>query len=139
MSKRDLFHLAVRQALEKDGWTIVADPLWIEAGGINVAIDLAADRLIAADRDGERIAVEVKSFLTSASAVSEFHTALGQFLNYRAALRLDSPERNLYLAVPTSAYETFFQLPIPKGQVEEFQVSLIVYDPVEEKVVLWKK
>ena len=139
MSKRDFFHIAVRKALEKDGWTIIADPLWIDAGGINVAIDLAADRLIAADRNGEKIAVEVKSFLSGGSAVSEFHTALGQFLNYRVALRLDSPGRELYLAVPESAYTTFFQLPIPKEQIEEFQVKLIVYEPIEEAVVLWKK
>lgn len=139
MSKRDFFHTSVRRALEKDEWTIVADPLWIGAGGIDVAIDLAADRLIAADRDGEKIAVEVKSFLKGASAISEFHTALGQFLNYRAVLRLDSPGRDLYLAVPTSAYDTFFQLPIPKGQIEDFQVKLIVYEPIKEAVVLWKK
>lgn len=100
---------------------------------------MAADRLIAADRDGEKIAVEVKSFLSGASAVSEFHTALGQFLNYRVALRLDSPDRELYLAVPESAYVTFFQLPIPKEQIEEFRVKLIVYKPLEESVLLWKK
>ncbi|MEO1623038.1 MAG: XisH family protein [Cyanobacteria bacterium J06632_3] len=139
MSKRDTFHVAVKRALEKDGWTITADPLWAEAGGIGVAIDLAADRLIAADRDGERIAVEVKNFLASASAISEFHTALGQFLNYRAVLALDSPDRELFLAVPVGAYKTFFQLPIPRQQIEDFEVSLLVYDPIKESIVLWKE
>ncbi|EKV00176.1 XisH protein [Leptolyngbya sp. PCC 7375] len=138
MSKRDLFHSVVKSALQRDGWKITADPLRIESGGINVAIDLAAERLIAAERNGQQIAVEIKSFLSGASAVSEFHTALGQFLNYRAVLKLDSPERELYLAVPVNAYETFFQLPMPKGQVEDFQVKLLVYDPQKEAIVLWK-
>lgn len=138
MSKRDVFHSVVKSALQKDDWVITADPLRIESGGINVAIDLAAERLIAAERDGQRIAVEIKSFLSGASAVSEFHTALGQFLNYRAVLKLDSPERELYLAIPIDAYETFFQLPIPKGQIEDFQVKLLVYDPQKETIVLWK-
>ena len=58
MSKRDVFHSVVKAALQKDDWIITADPLRIESGGINVAIDLAAERLIAAERDGQQIAVE---------------------------------------------------------------------------------
>jgi hypothetical protein len=50
-----------------------------------MSIDLAAEKLIAAEREGEKIAVEVKSFLERSSAISEFHTALGQFINYRGA------------------------------------------------------
>ena len=104
MSARDIFHQTVKTALQKDGWTIMADPLRLEVGGIDVSIDLAAERLIAAEREGQSIAVEVKSFLEGTSAISTFHTALGQFLNYRAVLRIDSPERELYLAIPISAY-----------------------------------
>lgn len=63
-------------------------------------IDLGAERLLAAEREGEKIAVEVKSFLAHTSAISTFHTALGQFINYRAALRQEEPNRALYLAVP---------------------------------------
>lgn len=49
-------------------------------------IDLGAEKLLAAEREGEKIAVEIKSFL-SPSAITDFHLALGQFLNYRTALR----------------------------------------------------
>ena len=45
---------------------------------MRVEIDLGAERLIGAEKLGKKIAVEVKSFL-SASALSDFHTALGQF------------------------------------------------------------
>ncbi len=44
-------------------------------------IDLGAERLIAAQKQDERIAVEIKSFIAP-SAIYEFHTALGQSLNY---------------------------------------------------------
>lgn len=57
-------------------------------------IDLGAERLLGAQREGEQIAVEVKSFVAP-SAVSEFHTALGQFLNYRVALKIKEPQRLL--------------------------------------------
>jgi len=134
---RDIFHAVVKTALQKDGWTITDDPLRLEVAGFNIAIDLAAERLIAANRDGQRIAVEIKSFLEGASAVSEFHTDLGQFLNYRSALKMSGSDRELYLAVPVSVYDTFFQLEIPKSQVLDFQLKLIIYDPEGEVIVLW--
>jgi len=96
---RDLFHNVVRSALEKDNWLITDDPLNIKCGGVDVEIDLGAERLLAAEKQGDKIAVEVKNF-TSASKISEFHTALGQFINYRTALRIKEQDRTLYLAVP---------------------------------------
>ncbi len=70
-------------------------------------IDLGAERIIIAERAQEKIAVEVKSFLAP-SAIGEFHTALGQFLNYRAVLQLQQPNRLLYLAVTSEIYQSFF-------------------------------
>jgi hypothetical protein len=74
---------------------------------IKVKIDIAAEKLIAAERDEEKIAVEIKSFI-SPSPISDFHTALGQFLSYRIMLENRDPDRQLYLAVPIEAYKTFF-------------------------------
>jgi hypothetical protein len=48
-------------------------------------IDLGAEKLLSALKGNRRIAVEVKSFV-GLSTISEFHTAVGQFLNYRIAL-----------------------------------------------------
>jgi predicted RecB family endonuclease len=105
MSAKDVFHEVVKKALQKDGWQITHDPLSISVGGVNLSIDLAAEKLIAAEREGEKIAVEIKSFLERSSAISEFHTALGQFINYRGALKRRQPERVLYLAVPLTTYK----------------------------------
>jgi XisH protein len=138
MSARDIFHEVVKKALQKDGWHITHDPLSISVGGVNVSIDLAAEKLIAAEREGEKIAVEVKSFLEKSSAISEFHTALGQFINYRGALRRRQPERVLYLAVPLTTYTTFFQLDFPQAMIEENQVKMIIYDVEQEVIFKWK-
>jgi XisH protein len=59
MSARDKFHEAVKVALLKDGWTITADPLFFRFGGVDVYIDLAAEQIIAAERNGEAIAIEM--------------------------------------------------------------------------------
>jgi hypothetical protein len=135
---RDRFHRVVRTALMKDGWVVTHDPLQIKVGGVDMEIDLGAEHLLAAERGGEKIAVEVKSFLASASAISEFHTALGQFINYRGALRREEPERVLYLAVPDLTYNNFFQLDFPASMLKENEVKLIVYDIELEQIVQWK-
>ncbi|WP_353929301.1 XisH family protein [Okeanomitos corallinicola TIOX110] len=138
MSAKDIFHDAVKKGLEKDGWVITDDPLRIRSGRVDMQIDLGAERMIGAEKGSEKIAVEIKSFISS-SNISEFHTALGQFLNYRFALQEQQPQRFLYLAVPKIPYETFFQLPFVINIIDNFQLSLIVYDPNEEVILLWKK
>lgn len=98
MSKRDLFHSAVRRALETDGWIITHDPLTLRYGDARtkVYVDLAAEMPIAAERDGIKIAVEVKSFLGT-SEMTELERALGQFSLYRFLLSRQEPERDLYV------------------------------------------
>ncbi|MBX9255538.1 XisH family protein [Desmonostoc muscorum CCALA 125] len=137
MSAKDVFHEVVKTALQKDGWQITHDPLTISVGGVNLSIDLAAQKLIAAEREGQKIAVEVKSFLERSSAISEFHTALGQFINYRGALRRRQPERVLYLAVPLTTYKTFFQLDFPQEMIAENQVKMLIYDVEQEVIFQW--
>lgn len=133
---KDRFHNVVRTALEKDGWNITADPYEITVDDVDFEIDLAAEKLLAAEREGQKIAVEVKSFI-SPSNVSEFHTALGQFLNYRDALEKLEPDRQLYLAVRVPIYETFFQRRFIASAVERYQLRLMLYDVEQEAIVQW--
>ncbi len=124
---KDLFHNVVKRALSNEGWQITHDPLPIDYGDVQMQIDLGAE-LLAAERGTEKIAVEVKSFL-SPSAISEFHTAAGQYYNYRYALQIKDPERTLYLAVPSLIYEQFFRLQFVQEIVRAQAILLIVYDP----------
>ena len=133
---KDRFHNVVRTALEKDGWNITADPYEITVDDVDFEIDLAAEKLLAAEREGQKIAVEVKSFI-SPSNVSEFHTALGQFLNYRDALEKLEPDRQLYLAVRVPIYETFFQRRFIASAVERYQLRLVLYDVQQEVIIRW--
>ena len=82
MSNRDLFHNVVRTALEKDSWVITDDPYHLDLGFTDFYIDLGAEKIIAATKDNQQIAVEIKSFVGT-STVSEFHMAVGQFINHR--------------------------------------------------------
>lgn len=137
MPAKDLFHDTVKTALERDRWTITDEHLFIQVEDVDFYIDLAADRLLAAERTGQKIAVEIKSFL-GASDVTEFHLALGQFLNYRSALRLTEPERTLYLAVPEDVYDEFFRRRFIQRAIEEHQLKLLIFNPEREEIVRWK-
>ncbi|NEO85918.1 MAG: fatty-acid oxidation protein subunit alpha [Spirulina sp. SIO3F2] len=133
---RDRFHNVVRTALEKEGWKITADPYEIRVGDVDFEIDLAVEKLLAADLGDRKIAVEVKSFISS-SNVSDFHTALGQFLNYRDALAMIEPDRQLYLAVRSAVYQAFFQRRFIVAAVQRYQISLLVYDVKQEAIAQW--
>ena len=138
MSAKDRYHDAVKTALQKDGWLITHDPLRIPLERItNMFIDLAAEKLIVANRDNQKIAVEVKSFLAP-STISEFHTAIGQFINYRYALEDYEPERIIYLAVPVETYEDFFTTPFIKKVIKRSQINIIIFDPTTKEIVQWQ-
>jgi gamma-glutamyl:cysteine ligase YbdK (ATP-grasp superfamily) len=136
MSRKDAFHDVVRHALEKDGWTITHDPLILRYELGNLYIDLGVEKVFAAERAGQKIAVEVKSFLKN-SAVSEFHTALGQFISYRILLAEQYPEYVLYLAVPMDTYTSFFATQLVQGIMQSQQLKLIVYKPEQEVIEQW--
>ena len=136
MPARDIFHNAVKQALEKEGWKITHDPLPVSFELGDMYIDLGAEKILAAEKEGEKIAVEVKSFFKT-SVISEFHTALGQFINYRLALSEQEPDRTLYLAVPIDTYTSFFTIRLVQNIIKTYQLKLITYQPVTEDIVEW--
>ena len=136
---KDVFHQQVKHALIGDGWKITHDPLTIRISeAVKLQIDLAAETAIAAERDSEKIAVEIKSFISD-SDISSFHTALGQYLNYCQALEEQEPDRVVYLAIPVETYEDFFQLSFIKRALSRYQVKLLVYDPKLEEIKKWIK
>lgn len=95
---KDIYHDTVRTALEKDGWTITDDTFTLSAGKRDVFVDLAAEKPLTAERQGQKIAVEVKSFI-SPSPVKDLQNALGQYILYAELLAVTEPERILYLAI----------------------------------------
>ncbi|WP_414584420.1 XisH family protein [Scytonema sp. PCC 10023] len=134
---KDVFHQQVKNALIKDGWIITHDPFTIRISeAVKLQIDLAAENAIAAERDTEKIAVEIKSFIAD-SDISEFHTALGQYLNYCQAIEEQEPDRIVYLAVPIETYQDFFQLAFVQRALQRYQVKLIIYDPKKEEIRQW--
>jgi XisH protein len=135
---RDFFHENVRLALEKDGWKVTHDPYPVKVDDIGYEIDFGAEPLIAAEKAEQRIAVEVKSFV-GASAINEFHKAVGQFNDYFVALQIQDPQRVLYLAVPNDIWNRFFQKPVIQKSLERIGAKIIVYSPNNNEIQQWIK
>lgn len=135
---RDKYHYHVREALEKEGWIVTHDPYQIHTPGLDYPVDLGAEKVLAAERGAEKIAVEIKSFLKG-SMVSEFHTAFGQFLLYNFNLQRQEPERLLYLALPARAFKHLIKFPAIADALDSFNIRLIIYKPDTKIIELWKK
>jgi hypothetical protein len=136
MSRKDRFHEAVKHALEKDGWTITHDPLPLNIGSLRLEVDLGAEKLIAAEKDRHKIAVEVKSFLR-ASKITDFYQAFGQFFPYKVALQRLEPDRIIYLAIPDSVYQELFGEILIRDLLAQYPMKLLVYTPDREEIQSW--
>jgi hypothetical protein len=137
MPAKNLYHDAVVAALTADGWTIAADPHRLNIGRRRLFVDLAGDRAaLAADRGGERIAVEVQSFL-SKSDIDDFHRAVGQYVVYRVVLQTTDPGRELFLAVPDEVYTGILSEPLGQLVVTGLGMKVVVIDPAQRRIVRW--
>jgi len=63
MPAKDIFHDVVKKSLVKQGWIITDDPLLVQFRDIDLYVDLGAEKMIAAEKNGEKIAIEIKSFI----------------------------------------------------------------------------
>jgi hypothetical protein len=136
MPARDVYHDAVKNALIKDGWVITADPYIIRYEDAELYADLAAEHPIAAYRQGQKIVVEIKSFI-GRSPMYDFHNALGQYIVYRNLIQLTEPEYTLYLAIDEAVYQEFFQRRSIQAILQANQILLIVVNTTIKEIRAW--
>lgn len=136
MPAKDIYHDTVRNALIKDGWVITHDPLRLSWGDRDLYVDLGAEQLLAAEKAGKQIAVEIKSFVGD-SEIDDLEKAIGQYAVYRAILAKREPNRILYLAVPQDVLQDVFEGAIGKLLLENNLVQIMGFDPQAEVIVAW--
>jgi XisH protein len=131
---KDLIHDAVKHALQKSGWEIVADPFRLVYAEFVLLADLAA--VARAQPERGKLIVEVKSFV-GRSFVKELQQALGQYVMYRDFLELNQLDYDLYLAVSDISYHDLFRQQAAQVIVQRHQVKLLVVNVEQEEVVQW--
>jgi len=136
MAVKDIYHDTVKNALIKDGWTITDDPLKLTIGSRYLYVDLGAKKLIAAQKGGQKIAVEIKSFI-GPSPIKDLENALGQYILYQNILQITHIEKSLYLAIRQEVYNDLFSEPIGQLLLNNKQIKLIVFNPNKEELIAW--
>lgn len=100
-------------------------------------MDIAADRTtLGAERNGERIAVEVQSFLGD-SDIENLHHAVGQYAVYRVMLDRIDPDRLLFLAVAEDVYDGILSEQLGQLVIAALHIRLLVFRPAERRVSRW--
>jgi hypothetical protein len=137
---KDIYHNLVKKALEQEGWSVTHDPYYLTVGigRRQVAADFGAEKFIIAEKNTEKILVEIKSFITS-SNINELHHSVGQYDFYALLLEEQEPERIPYLAMPQDAYEDLIREPIVQTFLDRHRVKLIIFDIQNPIIHAWKK
>ncbi|MEH2418417.1 XisH family protein [Nostoc sp.] len=129
---------AVKNALIKDGWTIIADPYFLQYEGAELYADLFVEKALLAEQQGRKIVVEIKSFI-SPSPMRDFENALGQYILYRDILQLANKNYKIYLAIRDTVFDTFFQRKSIQAVVKLQQIEFIIFNNEREEITLWIK
>ncbi|NEQ40503.1 MAG: fatty-acid synthase [Okeania sp. SIO3I5] len=136
MLTKDRYHDNCKNALIKDSWTITHDPLRLRWGSKDMYVDLGAEKLLIAEKNQNKIAVEIKTF-AAMSEVNALENALGQYLLYRSVISRTEPDRKLYLAIPSIVYADIFEDGLGKIITEDYQLLLLIFDINLEEIIEW--
>ncbi len=134
---RDLFHDIVKKALVKDNWTITHDPFPLHSrkeGGLST--DIGAEKIILAEKQIAKIAVEVKSF-THISILHEFLKASGQFFTYNKIISKNDPERILYVAMPSFIHKKLIKYDWVNEVITDMNMKIILYNTENITIEAW--
>jgi hypothetical protein len=134
---KNIYHSTVRTALQKDGWQITNDPLTLKIGRRKALVDLGAEKLLAAEREGQKIAIEIKRFLNP-SPLHDLEQAVGQFILYSKVLAQQEPDRVIYLAITRLVFSEIFSEEIGQLMLNETDLRLVIFDSEKEEIVQWK-
>jgi hypothetical protein len=136
---KDIIHYAIKDALLNDNWEVTNDPFTIDLDEDNTFfdIDLAAQKNeTTVFQNRSMLAIEIKSF-AGASVIHAFHEALGQFLNYQAALDEQGLESELFLAISVRGWERLSAFKFIMRRIDQFNLKFIVVNIQDKKIEKW--
>jgi hypothetical protein len=136
MPAKDAIHDIVKTADIKDGWKITHDPYIIQYDDTRVYADLGAEKVIAAEKDKQKILVEIKSFL-GLSVMDDLENALGKFVLYRSLLKTTEPERQAYLALSNETYANVLDTVSGQVVMRELALRVILVNLDKLEVTRW--
>lgn len=134
MPAKDAYHDTVVRALVKDGWSIIQEQVYLSDGRRHCWVDLSAQR-----EPEAAILVEIKGMENAASPLVSLMSAVGQYVFYRAMLDYLELKHELFLAVPQVVYSEIIDSPAASRMIANVRVQFLVFDPLREEVMMWKR
>jgi hypothetical protein len=131
--------MLVRRALEEEGWVITHDPYSLhhrKEGGLQT--DLGAEKIITAEKESSRIAVEVKSFV-HISIMHDFLLAVGQYYVYKKILAKNDPNRVLYIALPDFVFNRIEKFEWAQEVIRDLSIKFVLYNTNSQTITSWKE
>ncbi|NDJ52044.1 MAG: hypothetical protein GYB68_03045 [Chloroflexi bacterium] len=135
MPAQDQHHEIVGRSLEKAGWQVVDEQVYISIGDTPETRQRFFIDLHAQSSQGMVVLIEIKSL--DRSLIHQLMELLGQYLVYRTALDFLEITLPLYVAVPHSVYLYGLGYGIGELILERYQVPVVTYDPVLEVIIEW--
>jgi len=135
MPKLDTCHFQVARSLQKDGWQIVQNGVYVDDEYTNaVYVDIQAVQ----GSNGtlsRNIFVEAKCF-SLPRKTPDLHRAIGQYVVYRVILDEEGFPEPLYLAVPNESFAEYFNARLLQVS-KRYGIKLVVIDLEQERVIQW--
>ena len=128
MPTEDTCQPQVLTALQKDGWTITGQQIYILKGEHAVFIDIEAVK------EDQQTFIEVKCFPENNTS-TEFYIAVGQYFVYRHILSTQKPHHTLYLAIPEDTYDALTD--VYYDTLHDNHVKLVIVNIEMEIVIRW--
>lgn len=69
--------------------------------------------------------------------MSDFHEALGQYMDYLVGIRIQEPDRKLYVAITEKAYQEILDNPLAALSVKRYEIPFLIFDPLTKTIVRW--
>ncbi|MCB0846627.1 MAG: fatty-acid oxidation protein subunit alpha [Bacteroidetes bacterium] len=135
---RDIIHEAIREAIERAGWNVTNDPLTIDLTEDDTYfdIDLGAERETSEGVTQKVLAIEIKSFIRS-SVINAFHEALGQYLNYQAAIHEQGLDYELFMAISEDGWERLSSFKFIQRRIKQFKLQFILVNIQKKEITKW--
>jgi hypothetical protein len=131
----DQCHQQVVHALQRDGWNVLPNPYTLSVEQETLLfIDIRAQRT--SEERKEILLIEIKCFPEGRADTHELYVAFGQYLVYRSIARQKTLNAEVYLAVPTFAFDDVIsRLGLPA--VRDNQIRIVVIDIEHEVIRQW--
>jgi hypothetical protein len=129
---KDRYHDTVKRALTKDGWRVTAEQVRLTFGDRYFWIDIQAENL-----EQRIILIEVKELDDVDSPVEALAEAVGKYLLYRLGLAYTQQNIPLFLAVTEASYTGILSAKMGQAALNQFQISLVIFDPEQEVITKW--